>query len=901
MTRILTILLVLSCFVPGVVFGVTGVKGLSSPSAHPDTSSPDAWGYTWVKSTDPGGPAFQWVDITTTGTLTTGLADDNSVGPFPIQFAFPYYWYDVTTFRIGSNGYVTFGNQSANFASPFAQLPNTSAPNDMLAICTGDLDFTVTSTTPQCYYWTNGVDSLVVSYINVAEWRSPANPNTRHTFQVILNKQDSSITYQYGPQQGRFDDGANNYTLCIGIENQTGQIGLSYAFSSVPPHALMPDSGLAIRIKRTTNTGLQVRDAGIVGGFNVENLGKIIRQGVADTIVAVVRNFGTADLTDASVTYQITKTGQTTVRDTVVIGSFPAGQTTTIVFPRLFTPLVVGTYTATFAVSVTADVGPSNNSKVSEIVSAAFSTSANTYLAFETGVSAGSTSWTGGGGFGIDFEIPVSPVRIDSVYIQIATVTAQPMTVEILEGAGGVPGEVLATKTVTAFVGNNGISFRSDSIDITSGRFFVGARGQLNFSYETTAPISFRTWEYTNGYAPYRSRDIQDIMIRAVVRQEDPFTPTTVSPGWNMISNPVTTSSDSVTQLFPTSLFPYGFGFAGSGGYQQAYVMANGVGYWGKFPAAAGVRITGGERTLDTIDVEAGWNMVGSLSTEADTSSIVSIPAGLRSSTAWFGYSGGYTPAPTIQPGKGYWVKANATGVFIFTAEPAPEKTSASGNDVLGTMNSISIRDGLGHSQTLYFGAGDGSLQYEMPPVPPEGAFDARFETAQGGAVLRTHAAGAGLPIAIRSAIAPLTVSWNIKTGRYALETGQGLQQMSGQGTYTLAAAPSRLILKSGGSADIPTEYALMQNYPNPFNPSTTIRYALPVESRVSVEVFNAIGQRVKTLASGTMVAGYQSIEWNGTNGWGQQLGSGVYFVRFAATGTDGRTFGDTRKLMLLK
>jgi hypothetical protein len=99
----------------------------------------------------------------------------------------------------------------------------------------------------------------------------------------------------------------------------------------------------------------------------------------------------------------------------------------------------------------------------------------------------------------------------------------------------------------------------------------------------------------------------------------------------------------------------------------------------------------------------------------------------------------------------------------------------------------------------------------------------------------------------------------------------------------------------------LPKTFALYQNYPNPFNPSTTIRFALPVESSVSVDVFNALGQRVKTLASGMLPAGYRSVEWNGTGNGGAQLGSGVYFVRFTATGIDGRSFGDTRKLMLLK
>src|SRR5512146_291810 len=105
---------------------------------HPDTGS-DAWGYTWFRSDEPGGPTFRWVDITTRGTLVPnyptpgGLGDDNVAGPFNLLFNFQYYWYTVDRFKIGSNGYITFDMTSAAFAPPFAALPSTSLPEDLLA------------------------------------------------------------------------------------------------------------------------------------------------------------------------------------------------------------------------------------------------------------------------------------------------------------------------------------------------------------------------------------------------------------------------------------------------------------------------------------------------------------------------------------------------------------------------------------------------------------------------------------------------------------------------------------------------------------------------------------------------------------------------------------------------
>ncbi len=519
MMRALTAMLVLLCASVSLSFGAVDGKKTQDPLlARPDTSAPDAWGYTWVRSGQPGGPTFNWVDITTRGTLVTGLGDDNYVGPFPMQFQFPYYWYNVDRFWVGSNGYINFSSP-ANFASPFAQLPNTAAtvPKDLLAILVGDLDFTVTASNPRCYYWTNGNDSLVVSFINVTEWQTVANPNLRHTFQVILNKADSSITYQYGVQQGRFN-APNNTTLCIGWQNQTGQIGLSYTFSTTPPHALLPDSGTAIKIKRTTNTGLQVIDAGILGGLNAANIGKVIKSGVPDTVKCIAKNFGTVALSNVRITYAISRALETH-RDTVFIPSMPSGAEQTVVFPRLFNPAATGSFSARFDAFVTGDVGPGNNTRIAEIYVAPFAVNQTTRLQFEAGSVGGSINWLGGGGMGVMFDSPVYPVRIESVFVQVSSITANPMLMQILDGSTGAPGTVLAETSITAVVGINAWNVASRNIVINSGRWFVGGRGQMAFSYETTPPISYRSWEFTGGWAPYRSQDLQDCIIRCTVRQ----------------------------------------------------------------------------------------------------------------------------------------------------------------------------------------------------------------------------------------------------------------------------------------------------------------------------------------------------------------------------------------------
>jgi hypothetical protein len=102
----------------------------------------------------------------------------------------------------------------------------------------------------------------------------------------------------------------------------------------------------------------------------------------------------------------------------------------------------------------------------------------------------------------------------------------------------------------------------------------------------------------------------------------------------------------------------------------------------------------------------------------------------------------------------------------------------------------------------------------------------------------------------------------------------------------------------------LPKEFNLHQNYPNPFNPTTTIRYAIPRTSRVTIEIFNIMGQRVATLAFKQQEQGEYQVLWNGRNSEGTQVASGLYFCRMQARSnvqgnTDNRTF--MKKLLLIR
>jgi hypothetical protein len=90
--------------------------------------------------------------------------------------------------------------------------------------------------------------------------------------------------------------------------------------------------------------------------------------------------------------------------------------------------------------------------------------------------------------------------------------------------------------------------------------------------------------------------------------------------------------------------------------------------------------------------------------------------------------------------------------------------------------------------------------------------------------------------------------------------------------------------------------YQLSQNYPNPFNPSTLIKYSIPQESHVRIEVFNAIGQRVSTLVNSVQKSGDYAINFNAS-----QFASGVYYYSINASDNLGKNFFTVKKMVLLK
>ena len=95
---------------------------------------------------------------------------------------------------------------------------------------------------------------------------------------------------------------------------------------------------------------------------------------------------------------------------------------------------------------------------------------------------------------------------------------------------------------------------------------------------------------------------------------------------------------------------------------------------------------------------------------------------------------------------------------------------------------------------------------------------------------------------------------------------------------------------------NLPVKFALYQNYPNPFNSTTTIRFDVPRAENVKIEIFNMLGQKVRTLLNNQLLAGKYRLRWDGLNDQGLAVGSGIYFYVFRT-----RSFVRFKRMLLVK
>ncbi|RME44241.1 MAG: choice-of-anchor D domain-containing protein, partial [Deltaproteobacteria bacterium] len=181
------------------------LQATQDDTPSPARGGPDAYGHLWIDSTDPQGPSFEWIDISSTG-IPVILDNDDYTYPIDLGFDFPFYGKRYRNVTIGSNGFLGFSPDFSYTLGIPSQLPDAMAPNNLIAPFWSDLDPTMGGK----IYYESREDRFIVAFHEVPEW----NGTERVTFEVIL-KPDGTIYFNY-----LFVGDIAKFV--VGIENESG-------------------------------------------------------------------------------------------------------------------------------------------------------------------------------------------------------------------------------------------------------------------------------------------------------------------------------------------------------------------------------------------------------------------------------------------------------------------------------------------------------------------------------------------------------------------------------------------------------------------------------------------------------------------------------------------------------
>lgn len=492
--------------------------------AQTTIGGPDNFGYTYKNSAHPTGPSFQWFEISQIGTIITGLADDNFVGPYTIS-GFPFYSGNPTNLYIGSNGYISFA--PANIASTNAQfpaIPSSAGANHFIAPLLTDLSFAGATNPASCFFYNSG-DTICITFEKVPFWINNATQfGGENTFQVILNKRDSSITINYKRQVGLPDPTYNINFLSIGIENSTGNDGLQYYRGTT-----FPTDSTSIRFEYP-NIVQSITDIAVDYVDNEGNAGKFLALNGSYTPVASVKNNGNTNVNSSiSITTRIIDpVGITAYTNSLQIDSLQPTVDSLKSFTP-FSPLVAGKYTVqTYINRVTGDAASSNDTS-EFLLKVVDTTQSPVILDYSDGVSGLGIGWSGGnGGCGVYIEPPYYPARIVAANYYITTVgnPASGFHSLILDDNGRQAGQgTILDSTFVDVVNITPAAYNrvplATPIVINSGGIYLywlmdGATVNLGRSF--SSPASQQTYEIIFGsWSEYRDKLTQDFLMNVEI------------------------------------------------------------------------------------------------------------------------------------------------------------------------------------------------------------------------------------------------------------------------------------------------------------------------------------------------------------------------------------------------
>ena len=352
---------------------------------------------------------------------------------------------------------------------------------------------------------------------------------------------------------------------------------------------------------------------------------------------------------------------------------------------------------------------------------------------------------------------------------------------------------------------------------------------------------------------------------------------------WNLVGLPSIVVNEHVETVFPEAIEGTLFRFNES--YFSDSLLENGTGYWLRFENGGNQNIQGTPLDSITLQLDEGWNLFSGIGSDLSIGTAID-PENILVPNTFFGFNFGYFDGELIEPGKGYWIRTFDEGSITLLEV---------GNRAKGARNLYEIEHS-GWIETgklkLYFGVhslDDIELSCSMPPVPPEDAFDIRFDN-------NMRCIEDSATICVQNMHNPIRFDYSIEPGErwnIIYENGQKIELIK-KGAFTIENPVNSLQLLR--SLKVPESFHLYPNFPNPFNSRTVIKYDLPHPEWVHLSIIDVSGKKVTTLINGDVPAGFHHFDWKGVNDYGVPVASGIYFIQLETP-----TFSRSRKMLLVK
>lgn len=366
-----------------------------------------------------------------------------------------------------------------------------------------------------------------------------------------------------------------------------------------------------------------------------------------------------------------------------------------------------------------------------------------------------------------------------------------------------------------------------------------------------------------------------------------PVTPPSIktishNAGWNIVSVPLQALDMRKSVLFPSAISPaYGY----NGEYYSEDTLKMNKGYWLKFGESGVDSIVGYKAADYLLDLPAGWNLIGPFDLDVPVNQIATNPPAIFESE-FFKYENGYKTTTVLEAGKGYWIKLIQPGTLIFPSTLSKSKPELS--SVLIDQPYLMVKDANGNSANLYL-VKNMKRKYsgDLPPTPPEGIIDVRFARDKFIEVFDESEK----IIYLNSVSYPVTISSDKLEGIISdAIDGKIFSSILKSGNSVTITNSDIKILKFK-PMNVVYNFELYQNYPNPFNPATVIKFSLPEKLDVKLQIYNSIGEVVKSFEEKGLDAGVHSFVFDANN-----LSSGVYIYSL-----DAGKFSSVKKMILMK